>query len=29
VTTWPASADELVEAQWKLAEADLPPWRLG
>jgi deoxyribonuclease V len=29
VTTWPASADELVEAQRTLAEADPPPWRLG
>jgi deoxyribonuclease V len=29
VTTWPASADELVESQRTLAEADPPPWRLG
>jgi deoxyribonuclease V len=28
VTTWPASADELVQAQLALAEADPPPWYL-
>lgn len=28
MTTWPASADELVDAQVALAEADPPPWRL-
>ena len=29
MTTWPASADKLVEAQRTLAEANPPPWRLG
>ena len=28
VTTWPSSADELVEAQLTLSEAGPPPWRL-
>lgn len=28
MTTWPASADELADAQQTLAEADPPPWRL-
>jgi deoxyribonuclease V len=28
VTTWPASADELVDVQQTIAEADPPAWRL-
>jgi deoxyribonuclease V len=29
VTTWPATADELVDLQRALADAAPPPWRLG
>jgi deoxyribonuclease V len=29
VTAWPASADELVELQRRLADADPPPWRFA
>jgi deoxyribonuclease V len=29
VTAWPASADELVDVQRALADADLPPWQPG